>query len=61
MEYSSNYDPSKIEILVCDFVYYRDSPEPSEAKLAKVVHDQLMELISEEELAKRVKEYEMCY
>ena len=60
MNYCSNYNPDKIEILICDFVYYKESPEPSEAELAKVVHDQLMELISEEELAKRVKEYELC-
>lgn len=60
MNYSSNYNPDKIEILICDFMYYNQCPEPSEAALAKVVHDQLMQLISEEELAKRVKEYGMC-
>ena len=59
MEYSSNYNPSKIEILVCDFAYYKQSPDPSEQELAKVVHDQLMEIITEEELAARVKEYEL--
>lgn len=60
MEYSSNYNPSKVEILVCDFAYYQQSPDPSEQELAKVLHDQLMQLITEEELAKRVKEYELC-
>ena len=60
MNYSSNYNPDKIEILVCDFQYYNQSPDPSERELAKVVHDQLMELMSEEELAKRTKEYETC-
>lgn len=60
MNYCSNYNPDKIEILVCDFTYYNQSPDPSEKALAKVVHDQLMELISEEELAQRVKEYEYC-
>ena len=60
MNYSSNYNPDKIEILVCDFVYYKESPEPTDAALAKVVYDQLMELISEEELTRRVKEYELC-
>ena len=59
MEYSSNYDPSKIEILICDFIYYKQSEDPSEEKLANNLHDQLMNLISEEELTKRVMEYEM--
>lgn len=60
MDYSSNYNPSKIEILVCDFVYYAKSQDSTEKKLAKVVHDQLMQLISEEELTRRVNEYETC-
>ena len=60
MDYSSNYNPSKIEILVCDFVYYKQSADPSEKELAKVLHDQLMELITEKELEARVKEYETC-
>lgn len=60
MNYSSNYNPDKIEILVCDFSYYNQSPDPSEKALAQVVHDQLMELMSEEELMRRVKEYEFC-
>ena len=60
MEYSSNYNPSKIEILVCDFAYYTQSPDLSESALAEVLHQQLLKLISEEEIAKRVKEYEMC-
>ena len=58
MEYSSNYNPSKIEILICDFVYYSECPDPSEAKLAKVVYDQFLKLIDEEELKRRVKEYQ---
>lgn len=59
MNYCSNYNPDKIEILVSDFVYYSNSADPSEAELAKVVHDQLMELVSEQELAVLVKEYEV--
>lgn len=59
MNYCSNYNPDKIEILVSDFVYYSNSVDPSEAELAKVVHDQLMELVSEQELAALVKEYEV--
>lgn len=58
MDYCSNYSPDKIEILICDFVYYNECPDPSEAELAKVVHDQLLQLISEEELTRRVKEYQ---
>ncbi len=60
MNYCSNYSPDKVEILVCDFQYYSQSPDPSDKALAKVVHDQLMEIISEEELTRRVKEYESC-